>query len=162
MSGNRTKCPDCGNMVGMLEGKAEVTVENKINMLSGIPPITKRMLEEFDLLTREAKRHMVPLPVYAVQASKIHPSFGMLVSNAARTIGSSKVKKVTQGAVYGLVLAWITQCSLDINMNIDLDINELFNQNDQPSIEHFTDPAPADPPQGEAKEEPKKDEPVEV
>jgi len=112
-----SKCPQCKEPAKVLEGNFTITPENRIDMKSGMPPITRSMLEKFDLLTRDAMRDNKPLPEYAIEASKIHPYFAKIVSKAAKLV--VKNKKTT--GVFGLVLFALAYCSSgDIQDIVDI------------------------------------------
>ena len=119
-------CPNCGFKAKLLEGTFDVSPDGRIHMKSGIPPLTRRMLQQFDLLTREAIRQEISLPEYALRASKIHPKLPEVVSKAATKVAQQTKKHAKTVTVGALILALIAQCSARIE--ITLDVNQLIDQ----------------------------------
>lgn len=109
-------CPQCGHQARMLDGVFNVDNDGRIEMLSGMPPITRRMLEHFELLTRRAIRYNFSLPEYAIKASRIHPTFLDVVNKAAKLLKS----KASMFSVGCLVLVSLGNCASNyVDVNID-------------------------------------------
>jgi hypothetical protein len=118
--GNIETCQYCGGMAQTADGVFEIT-GNILRVVSA-PQITRDMLAELRAVVTKAFLAKEPLEQVAQEVEAIHPSFGPLVRRP--TLGN-----------YLLILILIlwtmrscTSLNIKIDANINLDVNELFDQ----------------------------------
>lgn len=91
-------CPKCNGAAQMLS--------------RNMRPITRKMIEDFALLTHDAEKLDMPLPQYTVKAAKIHPAFPYVIFEYVK-------KHPIKAMFYGAMTSAITACSLDGNKLLD-------------------------------------------
>jgi len=114
---NKESCPFCGELANTAEGIFNVT-KSILEVMSS-PDITLKMIEELSNIAKKSYGKKISPEEAITAASTISPQFGELLTNI---LSLPTLKKT---AIL-LLLQVLNSCS--INLNVDLDVNKLWEQ----------------------------------
>jgi hypothetical protein len=122
--GNRETCVNCGKLANIADGVFDAT-NSVLTLISG-PQFTADLMKAFSVLVEQVARKEITEDQFEEKAAALDPKLGEVVS---------QVKKSSGWSVPALIflLFAIKQCNFDISASVD--INQLWNQMTQPTVE---------------------------
>ncbi len=142
LSGNKETCPNCGKLADIADGVFDITAQ-AIRIVSA-PDLTREKYARFLALLRQSQKRGVPPDQLEQEASAIDERFGEAVSLA---------RSGPAWIILVLLILWLKSCTTD--MQVTLDVNELFDQIS--NIPHVGDSTPTDTPENTREEDSNED-----
>lgn len=117
LSGNKETCRNCGRWANVADGVFEVN-EGVINLVSG-PNVSRELVKRFSIILADAANKRVSIDEFKHLAKEIDPSIGKAAEKIAARPGLFYTISV-------ILLIVLSRCNFEIN--IEMDVNQLFDQ----------------------------------
>ncbi len=121
---NLETCPYCGAMARIADATFR-TIAGDVLAVIQTPSITRTVLLEFSRAAKRAYVEQQPPEVFAQEVEKIDPTVGPDLGAVVRKSGNNKLYPQV---LLAIVLAAIGSCSVNVKLDLKLDVNRLVDQ----------------------------------